>query len=39
MNAGLNSALVWITLPVSLIVVGVAAFPVNLWLISRGDMP
>lgn len=36
MKAGLESALFWITLPVSLIVAGVAAFPVNLWLISRG---
>jgi hypothetical protein len=36
MNAGLPSTLFWITLPVSLIVSGVAAFPVSLWLINRG---
>jgi hypothetical protein len=36
MNAGLNSALFWITLAVSLIVAGIAAFPVNWWLIVRG---
>jgi hypothetical protein len=33
MNAGLGSVLFWITLPVSLIVAGAAAFPVNFWLI------
>jgi hypothetical protein len=37
MNAGLSSALFWITLPVSLVVAGAAAFPVNLWLIGRGQ--
>jgi hypothetical protein len=37
MNAGLASVLFWITLPVSLIVAGPAAFPVNLWLIARGQ--
>ena len=29
MNAGLSSALFWITLPLSLLIAGAAAFPVN----------
>jgi hypothetical protein len=36
MNAGLDSVLFWVTLPVSLALAGVAAFPVNRWLIARG---
>ncbi|HVT54801.1 MAG TPA: DUF4396 domain-containing protein [Xanthobacteraceae bacterium] len=36
MYAGLDSVLFWASLVVSLIVAGVAAFPVNRWLIARG---
>jgi len=36
MDAGLTSALFWGSLVLSLVVAGVAAFPVNRWLISRG---
>ena len=36
MDAGLGSALFWGSLAASLIVAGVAAFPVNRWLIERG---
>jgi Domain of unknown function (DUF4396) len=36
MDAGLTSALFWGSLGFSLVVAGVAAFPVNRWLISRG---
>ena len=36
MNAGLESGLFWISLVTALLVAGVAAFPVNRWLISRG---
>ena len=36
MQAGLNSALFWVSLIVSLVVAGFAAFPVNRWLIARG---
>jgi hypothetical protein len=36
MDAGLGSALFWGSLIVALIIAGVAAFPVNMWLISRG---
>ena len=36
MNAGLSSPLFWGSLAFSLIVAGIAAFPVNRWLISRG---
>ena len=36
MDAGLTSPLFWGSLAFSLIVAGVAAFPVNRWLISRG---
>jgi hypothetical protein len=36
MDAGLGSALFWGSLAVSLVIAGVAAFPVNRWLIARG---
>jgi hypothetical protein len=36
MEAGLSSALFWVSLAFSLIVAGAAAFPVNWWLIARG---
>ena len=36
MDAGLGTALFWGSLIVSLIVAGIAAFPVNRWLIARG---
>ena len=36
MNAGLDSALFWGSLVLSLLLAGVAAFPVNRWLIARG---
>jgi hypothetical protein len=36
MAAGLDSALFWGSLAVSLVVAGVVAYPVNRWLISRG---
>jgi hypothetical protein len=36
MNAGLTSFLFWGSLATSLIVAGIAAFPVNRWLVSRG---
>ena len=36
MNAGLDSVLFWGSLAFSLAVAGVAAFPVNRWLIARG---
>lgn len=36
MEAGLGSTLFWVSLALSLIIAGAAAFPVNLWLISRG---
>lgn len=36
MDAGLTSPLFWGSLAVSLLVAGVAAFPVNRWLIGRG---
>ena len=36
MAAGITDALFWASLVVSLIVAGVAAFPVNRWLIARG---
>jgi hypothetical protein len=36
MDAGLDSILFWISLAVALLIAGVAAFPVNRWLISRG---
>lgn len=36
MNAPLDSPLFWISLAISLVIAGVAAFPVNRWLIGRG---
>lgn len=36
MNAGLASPLFWASLIFSLIIAGMAAFPVNRWLITRG---
>jgi Domain of unknown function (DUF4396) len=36
MSAGLNTGLFWVSLVLSLLVAGAAAFPVNRWLISRG---
>src|SRR5687768_7820017 len=36
MHAGLRSPLFWGSLAVALLIAGVAAFPVNRWLISRG---
>jgi hypothetical protein len=36
MAAGLDSALFWGSLAVSLVIAGAAAFPLNRWLISRG---
>ena len=36
MSAGLDSVLFWVSLPLSLAVAAVAAFPVNRWLIARG---
>jgi len=36
MDAGVGSMLFWASLAVSLIVAGVAAYPVNRWLIARG---
>ena len=36
MEAGLGSALFWVSLALSLVVAGAAAFPVNRWLIARG---
>ena len=36
MDAGLTSALFWGSLAFALAVAGLAAFPVNRWLISRG---
>jgi hypothetical protein len=36
MAAGLDSALFWGSLAVSLVIAGVVAYPVNRWLISRG---
>lgn len=35
-NAGLNTALFWVSLAVSLVVAFIVAFPVNRFLISRG---
>jgi hypothetical protein len=37
MDAGLNSLLFWGSLALALVVAGAAAFPVNRWLISRGQ--
>ena len=36
MDAGLNTLLFWLSLAFALIIAGMAAFPVNRWLISRG---
>jgi hypothetical protein len=36
MESGLGSALFWFSLAFALIVAGAAAFPANMWLISRG---
>jgi hypothetical protein len=36
MTAGLASGLFWLSLAVSLLLAGAAAFPVNRWLIARG---
>ena len=36
MDAGLTSPLFWASLVFSLIIAGIAAFPLNRWLISRG---
>ena len=36
MDAGLDSLLFWGSLAAALIIAGIAAFPVNRWLISRG---
>ena len=36
MHAGLRSPLFWGSLAVALLIAGVAAFPVNRWLIARG---
>ena len=36
MEAGPSSALFWGSLAVALVIAGAAAFPVNMWLISRG---
>jgi hypothetical protein len=36
MDAGLDTLLFWGTLAVALLLAGVAAFPVNRWLIARG---
>jgi hypothetical protein len=36
MEAGLGSTLFWVSLALSLVVAGAAAFPVNRWLIARG---
>jgi hypothetical protein len=36
MEAGLDSALFWVSLAVALAIAFVAAFPVNRWLIARG---
>jgi hypothetical protein len=37
MNAGLSDWLFWGSLVVSLVLAGIAAFPANRWLISRGQ--
>ena len=37
MDAGLASALFWVGLAIALGVAGVAAYPVNRWLIARGS--
>jgi len=37
MTAGLGSSLFWGSLAVSLVLAGIAAYPVNRWLIARGQ--
>ncbi len=37
MEAGLGAVKFWVSLALSLLIAGVAAFPVNWWLISRGQ--
>jgi hypothetical protein len=36
MNAGLSDPLFWVSLIVSLVLAGIAAFPANRWLIAKG---
>jgi hypothetical protein len=36
MNAGLTDPLFWVSLIVSLVLAGIAAFPANRWLITKG---
>jgi hypothetical protein len=36
MDAGITDVLFWASLAVSLVIAGLAAFPVNRWLIARG---
>ena len=36
MDAGVLSVLFWVSLALSLVIAGIAAFPVNRWLIARG---
>jgi hypothetical protein len=36
MDAGLDTRLFWGSLAASLVIAGIAAFPVNRWLIARG---
>ena len=36
MDAGLDTGLFWGSLAASLVIAGIAAFPVNRWLIARG---
>lgn len=36
MDAGLSEPRFWVTLAISLVVAGIAAYPVNRWLIQRG---
>ena len=36
MDAGLTDSLFWVSLAISLVLAGAAAFPVNRWLIARG---
>ena len=36
MDAGLDTARFWVSLALSLLIAGAAAFPINWWLIARG---
>jgi hypothetical protein len=36
MDAGLDSSLFWGSLTAALVIAGVAAYPLNRWLIARG---